>query len=496
MLNFNQTFGNFAILANAGAAIMNRKTESLGANSGQLILYGHNRLSNGSIIDASDYLGEKEIHSVLGNVQFAYNNYLYLDITARNDWSSTLPANNRSYFYPSVGLSAILSDMITMPEQITFLKLRGSWAQVGNDTGPYQLSPSYGLTKLNGTITWADAGSTKTFDNLKPENTTSVEVGFDFRMFSNRIGLDFTYYNSNTINQILSLDVPISSGYEKKYINAGKLKSSGLEIMLNTTPVQTKDWRWELNFNWGHNKSECVEMYEGIEKYVLGKLRIGEVAVMEGHRYGEIRSKVFQRDDNGRILVDDNGLPMKTDGLEVVGNISPKWTGSVNNRLQYKNFVLNALIDIRYGGDILSVTDAWATFSGTGKRTLEGREGMVVDGVTSTGQANSKSVTAEQYWQSVGGPYGVGETYLYSGSYVKLRELSLGYQVPKQFLQKTGWVKNAKVSLVGRDLFYFKKHTPGTDPEGASIRWDWAQGFEMNALPSVRTFGFNVSLTF
>ncbi|MDR1937652.1 MAG: SusC/RagA family TonB-linked outer membrane protein, partial [Tannerellaceae bacterium] len=176
---------------------------------------------------------------------------------------------------------------------------------------------------------------------------------------------------------------------------------------------------------------------------------------------------------------------------------SPDWTGSVGNRLQYKNLVLSALIDIRYGGDILSVTDALATGAGTGARTLEGRDGMVVDGiVASTGQANTQSVTAEQYWQSIGDAYGVGEAYLYDGTYAKLREVSFGYNIPQQLLQKSKFIKQAKISLVGRDLFYLVKHTPGTDPEGASIRSDWAQGFELNSLPSTRTLGFNVSLTF
>ena len=496
MLNFNKTFDRFAILANAGGAIMNSKSDALSANSGPLILYGFNRLSNGSIISAGDYTSEKVIQSVLGNAQFAYNNYLYLDITARNDWSSALPPNNRSYFYPSASLSAILSDMFSLPKQITFLKVRGSWAQVGNDTDPYRLSPSYGFNKLNGTTTWADIGLTKTFDDLKPERTTSVEFGLDLRMFNNRIGLDATYYNSNTINQIIPLNIPQSSGYTNRFINAGEIKSTGFEVMLNTTPVESRSVRWDLNLNWGANRSKCVKLYDGITKYTLGSLRIGEIDVIEGERYGQIRSKAFLRDNNGRIIVDDSGLPRATDEYQTIGNISPDWTGSITNRLQYKNLVLSALIDIRYGGSILSVTDALATSAGTSQRTLTGRDGMVVDGVTSTGQVNTQSVTAEQYWQSVGGAYGIGEAFLYSGTYVKMREISLGYNLPKQFLHKTYFVKNAKISLVGRDLFYLKKSTPGTDPEGASIRADWAQGFELNALPSTRTFGFNLSLTF
>jgi len=496
MLNFNKTFDRFAILANAGGSIMDSRSDALSANSGPLVLYGFNRLSNGSKIDASDYTSEKQIHSALGNAQFAYNNYLYLDVTARNDWSSALPSNNRSYFYPSASLSAILSDMLSLPKTITFLKVRGSWAQVGNDTDPYRLSPSYGFNTTNPSVTWADIGTWKTFDDLKPEKTTSVEFGLDLRLFSNRIGLDATYYNSNTVNQIIPLNIPQSSGYTNKFINAGQINSRGFEVSLNTTPVQSRSWRWDLNLNWGTNTSKCVKLYDGITTYTLGSMRIGEIDVIEGKKYGEIRSKAFVRDDKGRIVVDDNGLPIATDEYQTIGNISPDWTGSITNRLQYKNFVLSALIDIRYGGNILSVTDALATAAGTSQRTLAGRDGMVVNGVTQDGQVNTKSVSAEQYWQSVGGAYGIGEAFLYSGTYAKLREVSFGYNLPKSLLQKKYFVKGAKISLVGRDLFYLKKNTPGTDPEGASIRDDWAQGFELNALPSTRTFGFNLSLTF
>jgi TonB-linked SusC/RagA family outer membrane protein len=496
LLNFNKTFGKLAIMANAGGAVMNLKTDGLEAGSGYLVLYGFHRLSNGSLVTASDYTTEKEIQSVLGNVQLAYDNYAYLDITARNDWSSTLPARNRSYFYSSVNFSGIISDMVSLPKQISFLKVRASWAQVGNDTDPYRLMQVYSLPpKVNGVHMWGDVGLTKPFDDLKPERTTSLEFGLDLRLLHNRIGVDFTYYRSNTINQILSLPIPPSSGYEQKYINAGRMQSSGFELMLNTTLVKSNAWQWEVNLNWGTNRSECVALTPGIQKLTLGSLRIGEVVVLEGGRYGDIRSKVFLRDEAGRMQVDDDGLPQKSNEFETIGNISPDWTGSLMSRLQYKNFVLNVLIDVRQGGDVLSVTDALASEAGTGARTVAGRDGMVVEGVTSAGQPNTKTITAQQYWQSVGGAYGVGEAFLYDGSFIQLRELSLGYTIPAQYLNKWKFIRQAKVSLVGRDLFYFLKHTPGV-AEGASIRADWAQAFELSALPPVRTFGFNISLTF
>jgi len=497
MLRINKEVGKFSIASNLGAAVMNRKYNSLAGSSGTLVIYGFNNLSNGSSQTASEYTTEKEIQSVLGNVQLGYNNYLFLDLSGRNDWSSTLPANNRSYFYPSVSLSGVVSEMVKLPEQIDFLKVRASWAQVGNDTDPYRLAQTYSFSKINGDIIYATLPNTKPFSDLKPEETKSWETGFDLRMFKSRIGVDLTYYNSNTVNQILSLATPQSTGYTSEYINAGKIKSHGFEVMLTTIPVKTRDWEWDMNFNWGTNSTKCVSLNEDVKSDVLGSMRIGEVVVNEGGKFGDIMSLGFERDSKGNILIDDNGLPISQDDYIKVGNMMPDWTGSVSSFLKYKNLSLNVLVDIRYGGDILSVTDALSTQAGTSKRTIEGRDGMVVKGIVeSTGEENTKEITAEDYWQSVGGPYGIGEAFMYDATYVKVREISLGYKLPKELLSKVSFIKAAKFSLVGRDLFYLVKHTPGTNPEGASTRQDWTQAFELNSLPPTNNFGFNVNLTF
>jgi outer membrane receptor protein involved in Fe transport len=497
MLRVNKTFNDFSLNTNLGGAIMNRKYNSLGGSSGALVIYGFNNLSNGSSQTASEYETEKEIQSLFGNVQLGYKDYLFLDVTGRNDWSSTLPADNRSYFYPSISLSGLVSEVFELPEDVDFLKLRASWAQVGNDTDPYRLSQVYDFSKLNGNLIYASLPNTQPFYDLKPEETTSWEGGLDFRMFKNRVGLDFTYYNSNTTNQILTLAIPQSTGYTSKFINAGKISSKGMEVMLNLVPVQTKDWEWDLNLNWGINTTKCVELSDDVKTHVLGSMRIGEVVVKEGEKFGDIMSRAFNRDADGKILVDDNGLPISSSDYVKIGNMLPDWTGAVNSRLSYKNLTLNVLVDIRSGGDILSVTDAFATQAGTSARTIAGRDGMVVDGiVASTGEQNTKEITGEQYWSYVGGSYGVGEAYIYNASYAKVREVSLGYNLPKSLLIKVSFLKAAKVSLVGRDLFYLVRHTPGTNPEGASNQQDWSQAFELNSLPSSYNIGFNVNLTF
>ena len=315
-------------------------------------------------------------------------------------------------------------------------------------------------------------------------------------MFDNRIGLDLTYFNSNTINQILTLSTPQSTGYVSKFINAGKIKSNGLEVMLNTVPVRTKDWEWQLNFNWGTNTTKCIELNDDVKTHELGSMRIGKVVVKEGEKFGDIMSKAFERNADGKVLVDENGLPIATSDFVKVGNMMPDWNGAVSSRLSYKNFNLNIVVDMRSGGDILSVTDALATQAGTSARTLHGRDKMIVDGVLkSTNAQNTKEITAEQYWGSVGGPFGVGEAFIYDGTYAKLRELSLGYTFPKSILNKVSFIESVKLSLVGRDLFYLFRNTPGTNPEGASSQQDWTQAFELNSLPPTKNIGFNINIT-
>jgi outer membrane receptor protein involved in Fe transport len=455
-------------------------------------------LANGSTITDTESYSQKEIQSVFFNGSVGYKSMVYLDVTGRNDWSSTLPANNRSYFYPSVSLSGILSEMFNLPSQISYLKVRGSWAKVGNDTDPYKLTNSYSLytsaDKVNSDVIKVKLSDTYPLYNLKPEETNSYETGLELQMFKGRLGLDFTYYNSNTVNQILSINMPQSSGYTAKNINAGKIKSSGYEVMLSGTPIKTKDWKWDINLNWGMNRTKCVKLDDEIKQYELGEIRIGKVVVNEGGSMGDIVSIAYKRDAKGNILIDDNGLP-ETQSDQVIGNMMPKWTGSINNNLQWKNLTFGALVDMRYGGDFISMTDNYACEFGNSTKTLTGRDGMVVSGVSaSTGEANTVKTTAEKYYTSIAGPYGVGEAFMYKNTYIKLRELSLGYQLPSLWLKHI-FIKSAKITAVARDLFYIYKSAP-VNPEGAYTRSDYAQAFELGSTPPVRSFGFAVNLKF
>lgn len=498
ILNFDKQFGDFSVSANLGTSIYNTTYEGLVGRAGTFEIPGWIAMANGDSRLASESYSKKEIQSVFGNASVGWKSMLYIDVTGRNDWSSTLPAANRSYFYPSVGLSGIISEMVKLPEAIDYLKLRASWAKVGNDTNPYQLSYVYSNSTSivnGGTVLEMKLPDTYPLRDLKPEETISYEFGLDYRMFKNRLGIDFTYYNSYTKNQILAINTPATSGFTGKMINAGKIKSHGVELMITGTPIQTKDWKWDVTLNWGMNRTECEELDPNVQRHTLGSTRIASVVVENGGKFGDIvANNAYKRDAQGRILVDDEGMPIKeTD--KVIGNMMPDWTGSIGTSLQWKDFSFSALVDIRYGGNFISMTDNYATTAGNSERSLAGRDGMVVDGIVeSTGQKNTKQISAEQYWSSVGGSNGVAEEFMYDATYVKLRELSFGWNLPQIWLRKTP-LKAVKISAVARDLFYIYKDAP-VSAEAAFSREDYSQAFEYASLPPTRTFGFSLNVKF
>ncbi len=497
MLNFDKRFKDFSLTANVGIATNYNKFKSLAGESGKAIIPNFPALSNGESKLAIQDFSSKRINSILGNATLGYKGYAFLDVTARNDWSSTLPSSNWSYFYPSVSLSGVLSDIFELPKDY-FLKVRGSIAQVGNDTAPYALYNVYTLSAL-GNNTIGSSSNTYPLADLKPEKTVSWELGVDYRMFGNRLGVDFTYYKSTTTDQILSMTVPTSSGYTSKKINAGKMESKGVELMVTGTPIQTKDWRWDVTLNWGKNTTRNVELDQKNKRYVFPlttNVRVGKVVIDEGGKFGDIVSTAYKKNADGRILVGDNGLPLiDTKSEKVIGNMMPDWTGSFGTTLAWKNIVFSALIDVRYGGQFLSMTDAYATGAGNSKRTLNGRDGMVVNGIVeSTGLENAKQVTAQEYYATIAGTYPVGEEFLHDATYVKLRELSIGYTLPKMWFKNTP-INNVKVSVVGRDLFNIYKAAP-VNAEFAQNSQDVFQAFELAALPSTRTIGFSLNVKF
>lgn len=499
---------NFRLGFNVGANFMYQKFETLGAGVGNMLDKGTWMFNTANLLRTVSESGkERAMNSVFGSVQLAWKEYLSLDITARNDWSSTLPKQNNSFFYPSANLSFVISDFVRsldkdLPSWITFAKLRLSAAQVGKDTEPYQLLNTYAYSFDNGVLI-PKKDNVKMNDQLKPEIATSYEAGLDMKFLNNRLGFDFTYYYSKTKNQIMKVPAaaPWSGG---QWVNAGLISNQGVELMIYSKIVQTKDFTFDLNLNMAHNVSKVKELApEANVNYMFfnGDTNFPiSVGARAGEKLGEIyANRLYQRDESGNIIVGANGLPMTINDeaervANPIGNIQPKLTMSVSPSFTYKGFTLSAMFDMKFGGDILSYSEMTATSSGLSKRTMDRGEAdnymMVFPGVTESGQPNTTRITASQYYGAL-----QAEDFLYDASFIKLKELSLGYSFPQSMLKKTP-LNSFNISFVARNLCYLLKHTPGTSPEGGYDTSMFSQAIDYAALPFTRTFGLSVSLGF
>lgn len=444
---------------------------------------------------------EKMVQSVFASLSLSYKEWISLDLTARNDWSSTLPVNACSFFYPSANLSFVLSDMlrsvnVEVPSWLTFTKIRLSAAQVGKDTDPY-------LTRNYVDYKRGDKGPIPQFPtvlankDLKPEISTSYEAGLDMKFFNNRLGFDFTYYHNLTKNQIMK--VPMSGAWESKWINAGEILNRGFEMMIYSTPVETKNFQFDLGVNLSYNNSLVVKLHEDATRMIFnGKdadLMVN-VGAVEGGRLGDIFPlRAYKRDDNGRILV-RNGTPLIDEAInpKAIGNIQPDFLASIIPSFTFYGVSISALFDMKFGGSIVSISEAVATASGTAKRT-ENRADIVVDGVNEDGTPNTTPISAEQYYKTIGSEKGVAEEFLYDASFIKLKEVAIGYSIPSKYLKKIK-VNTLRVSLVGRNLCYLMKHTPGTSPEGGFDTSMFSQAIDFTSVPYSRTVGFSISLGF
>lgn len=499
----NSFLKDFKVTYNIGATRIQGKWNNIGITANGLSKANQFHASFATSPVPSYGRGSSELQAVYGAAQLSWKDALYLDVTGRNDWSSTLPSPY-DYFYPSVGLTSILSDLIAMPEWISFSKVRGSWAKVGAGAGAYMLQETYSYDSTRG---WTNLSSTKMNSDLKPEMTTSWEIGTEWKFLNDRLGIDFTYYDSRTKNQLIVIATPWSSGYDYSYINCGRVDNKGIELTLNATPVQTKDWSWDTRVNLSHNKNKLAELYEGVNEYQIGGSdKFATVWSIKGKQIGELNGQTWAKNDEGKYLVDKEGLPVLTDSRQDLGNYNPKLTFGWSNTVSYKRFSLNILIDGKIGGVMMSGTDAVLAYYGVGDFTQAHRNGdWVLDAVTESGAQNTVAISSEQFWKKVsGGRYGSGGFFTFDATNVRLRQLSLSYDIP---LGRQNLVKGARVSLTGRNLFFFyrgknKLHIPGLDDRKIPIDPDQAmgagsyQGAELGLLPSTRSFGLNVNLTF
>ncbi|CAG5018860.1 hypothetical protein DYBT9275_06086 [Dyadobacter sp. CECT 9275] len=460
-------------------------------------------------------LTESSINSVYLSGQVGFKEYLFLDFSARNDWSSTLSPKNNSFFYPAVSASYVITDAFNIQSDVlSFLKLRASVAQAGSSGSPYQLTGTYSLDQnAHGGVPLASFASTIPDPNLKNELTTSVEVGVEARFFKNRAGLSFAFYNASTRNQILDVPLPPSSTFASRRINAGEIRNRGVELTLNGTPVKTADgFTWDATFNFSRNRNQVMSLADGVDTYVLGTDRGVNVVAEPGKAFGTLVGNGFQwlRDDAGNRLIDPTtGLPLKSNSkfLYELGNALPNWIGGFNNSFRYKGIGLSGLIDISQGGKIYSQSMREELVYGTIKKTLPGRDGSyVAEGVvaskadngtwTGTGQTNTKAVRAQDYWNVVAPDKDnvIPEEMLNDASYVIFRELTLNYQLPSALISRTPF-KSIRAGIYGRNLFYLQRRTEGFAPEASAFNVNNSSlGLESTALPLLRYFGVSLNV--
>jgi outer membrane receptor protein involved in Fe transport len=478
-----------------GGNIMYQKYELLGA-SVQNMLIKDNWLFNTAekLNSAKDAGSDRAMYSVFASAQVAFREYLSLDLTARNDWSSTLPSNNRSFFYPSASLSYIFSDFMNsidkpLPKWVTFSKLRLSWAQVGKDPEPYNLYNTQLYSFSNG-VRQSAVQTIKMNNNLKPEIKTSYEIGLDMKFLQNRLGFDFTYYYNSTKNQAMLVDA--SSPWSQQWVNAGKINNKGIEFTLYTTPVKTKDFTFDLNLNLAHNVSTVDELADGVNRiYFAGDSHMPvKVGAVTGGKLGDIyANKLMKRDEAGKVILDANGLPQPETGGgnqeqwlldHPIGNIQPKLLMSLMPTFNYRGIILSGLIDAKIGGDIVSVSEGMATMVGTSERTLD-----------------RDFPNAQRYYQTIGlysSEQGYAEEFVHDASFIKLKELSIGYDFPKKLFQKAP-LTSLRLSFVARNLCFLMKNAPG-NPEGGYDTSMFSQALDFLAVPYARTYGLTLNLGF
>lgn len=496
MLGANKQFGTIGLNAFVGGNQMKQNTELIGSFGQQFSIPFLEQITNTRNRSIDYDISKTQINSLFGSVELSYNNFLYLTATARQDWWSTLPEGNNGLLYPSVGASFVLSDAFDLPRAVDFAKIRASWAQVGGATNPYQLLLPYGLYGQGhlgqplGGITTSNIPNSE----LVPLLNTEFEVGLDFRMFKNRLGVDLAYYNRITENDILQAGVSRASGFNTQVVNVGELRNSGVELLLNIVPVKTNNFNWDLSFNMGYNDSEVVRLLtpEQDNEQLFqdeSRTRSAYIYQVEGQPYSSIMGFRYARDDNGNILLDGDGLPLRGD-FDILGQGVHPLTLGVNNTFNFKNFSFSFLIDGKFGGDIYAATNAFAYLRGLHQNTLEGRETGEIrlpDGNTT----KLEPADAQLYWGRV---FNISEEFVQDASFIKLRQFTLGYNLPRSIISKTPFA-GASISLVGRNLLLLYSKVDNIDPESTYSNGN-AQGLEMFGVPQTRSFGVDLRFRF
>lgn len=497
--NFNFPVNKFKVTGLVGTSVRDVKTTGNYYASGQDGLYLPNvfTLQNFKVLNPLNSATMQEKHSqwqsVFASANISYNDWVYLDLTARNDWASNLSYTpDLSYFYPSVGLNFILSQVLTLPQAISYAKVRGSFAQVGNSPDAYMSNPAaYTIGAGGGVINNTKAP----FTTLKPELTNSLELGTEWRFFNNRLNVDATYYKTNTKNQTLEIAASQATYYNSFYINAGNIQNKGVEVSIGYDVIRSSKLKWNTALNYSVNDNKVISLDDRVPYFTLsgqsGTSYASQFA--KGGSYGDIYGTSLQHDAQGRVMIDASGKPIVQGGdLTYLGNANTKWQLGWNNNITYGNFSLGFLIDGKFGGQVLSVTQAMMDQYGVSKASGDARDagGVKVNGADPTGKAVSV-VDAQSWYAVTGGRTGVSSEYIYSATVVRLREVALNYAIPV----KTHFIKGLKVGLVGRNLAYFSKKAP-FDPEVTMSTGNGLAGVDIFMPPATRSFGLSLNASF
>ncbi|MGG8497578.1 SusC/RagA family TonB-linked outer membrane protein [Tenacibaculum sp. TC6] len=443
----------------------------------------------------SQSVSNREVQSVFGSVNLGYKKMLFLDVTGRTDWSSTLVnTNSTSFFYPSVGLTGVLSEMFTMPEGISFAKVRASYAEVGKDIPVYATVPLNYINATNqkvGIVPFAPIEG----ETLEPERQKSIELGTEWRFMGNRLGFELTYYNTRTLNQIFYIQaLPNPLGYSQNIVNAGEITNSGIELVIDGKPIVNDDFTWKTALNFAKNKNKVVSVHPDLREngaIITARGVNGyEYSLIEGEDFGSIRARSLVRDANGTPVVNSSGT-LKGTEFKTVAHAQPDFTLGWNNMFDYKDFTFSFLIDGKFGGDVVSVTEAVNDKYGVSQATADARNtnGGMINVVNESGV--SSQITAQDYYNAIGGRDGMLGEYVYDATNISLREVSIGYKLPIQ----SDFFESVRFSVIGNNLFFFYKEAP-FDPNIAASTGLGLQGVDIYNQPSTRSIGFNVNINF
>jgi TonB-linked SusC/RagA family outer membrane protein len=497
ILTFDKTFGNFSLNGVAGASYQKYTYgKGISVNTGTEGLLYPNEFFFQNIafnVQVNSTLGSRLIkEAVFANAQVGYKDMIYFDVSGRNDWASSLAGTgNQSYFYPALGVTALVNEMVDLPSFVTFGKLRASWSQVGNEVPFNKVDPQNTITSGGG----ISRNTTKPFTDLKPEMISSFEVGADWRFLNGRLGFDLTYYDITSTDQFVQLEAPSGSGYTYYYVNAGEINNNGIELSIDATPVKNSNFSWKTAINYSKNNNEVVEIHPQVSGLSTGSSEGYDNKFVEGGSIGDIYVYKFRRDDQGRILLSDaTGAPLKTSTTEKIGNLNPDWSMGWSNNLNYKNLSLGFLINSKIGGKAVSQTEAMLDGYGVTQRTADARDAgsVSINGVTESGTAVS-SIDPKLYYTTTGDRNGIKEPYTYDRTNIRISQVSLSYSFDVKKMNLP--IDNATLSFVGQNLLFLYKDAP-FDPELVMNTGSSYQSLDNFNLPATRTYGFNLQVTF